>query len=91
MLIAQGELDAALAPLRETLRIREVALGANHPRTADTLTALGLLMLRRKEVDVARPMLERALGIYQSAYGPNHSKTLKGQQNVAMARKQRGP
>ncbi|HVP10142.1 MAG TPA: tetratricopeptide repeat protein [Phycisphaerae bacterium] len=62
---------AAEADFREALRIREKTLG-NHRDTAETLYALGEMLVTVGRHDDASPLLERALSIRRQLLGPDH-------------------
>jgi len=72
ILYAAGELAAAEAPMREALKLREEALGMNHPKRALSLNNLGVLYYQSGRYEDALAEYELALPIYQKVYDPNH-------------------
>ncbi|MCX4242891.1 tetratricopeptide repeat protein [Paraliomyxa miuraensis] len=56
----RGDLAAAGARLEQALRLREAALGPDHPLVAGTLTLLAQVHLDRGDRALALAMLERA-------------------------------
>jgi len=58
--------------LRRALEVREKALGPNHPDVADSLFALGTVLLEKGKVAEALPMLSRAVEVREVALGPTH-------------------
>jgi hypothetical protein len=59
-LAKRGELAAALATLRDTARVFEAELGANHPRVAGTHLVIGQVLLADLQPAAALPSLARA-------------------------------
>jgi hypothetical protein len=49
--------------LRRALEVREKALGPNHPDVADSLFALGTVLLEKGKVGESLPMLRRAVEV----------------------------
>jgi tetratricopeptide (TPR) repeat protein len=70
---AQYELAEPL--YQRALTISEQALGASHPKTADTLRALARLYHVQGQYDRAEPLYQRALAIYEQVLGAAHPKT----------------
>ncbi len=68
-LYEQGHYRQAVAPARESLTLREGALGSKDERVAEALTTLGLVHSALVKLNEARPLLERALAIRRSAFG----------------------
>lgn len=60
---------------QSALRIREVRLGPDDPKVADSLTLLGGILMIRSDFVGAEPILERAVRIREKALGPEHQDT----------------
>jgi tetratricopeptide (TPR) repeat protein len=69
--------------LRDTLAMREKALGPEHPDTATSLNNLALLLKAQGDFAGARPLLERALAIHEKALGPANRNTNRTRSNLA--------
>jgi tetratricopeptide (TPR) repeat protein len=69
---ARAQLDLAQTVLERAVKIREAALGEDHPDVAVTLTYLGTVLRRCGEPARARQVLERALEIREGALGRDH-------------------
>jgi tetratricopeptide (TPR) repeat protein len=65
------------------LAIRERFLGPEHPITASSLNALGVLLDNQGD-PVARPLLERALAIRDKALGPEHPDVAESLYNLGV-------
>ena len=57
---------------KEALRIREAALGRDHPDVGHTLMAIGMFEIQRVNYDVAEEHFRRALEMFEAAYGKSH-------------------
>jgi len=69
--------------LRDTLAIREDALGPEHPDTATSLNNLATLLNAQGDFAGARSLCERALAICEKALGPEHSGTARSLDSLA--------
>ncbi|MFO0934235.1 MAG: CHAT domain-containing tetratricopeptide repeat protein [Planctomycetota bacterium] len=69
----QGKPAEAIAAARQSLAIREEALGPDHPDVATSLNALAELLYERANSAEARPLLERALAIRERVLGRDHA------------------
>ena len=56
-----GSLDDAMDAIEEAIKIRSRSLGRQHPRVADSLVELGIILLSMDEHDDALKVFERAL------------------------------
>lgn len=56
-----GSLDDAMDAIEEAIKIRSRALGRSHPRVADSLVELGIILLSMDEHEDAVKVFERAL------------------------------
>jgi len=71
--------------LRErALAIREELLGPEHPDTAKSLNALGLLLWDQRDLDGALPLHKRALAIREKVLGHRHPETAMSMNNLAL-------
>ena len=58
--------------LRETLRLREEKLGANHPDVAEALGNLAHLLMDTYHSEEVEPLMRRALAIDEASFGKEH-------------------
>jgi serine/threonine protein kinase/Tfp pilus assembly protein PilF len=58
-----GKLDLAMTTLKESLAIREKAMGPTHPELIAPLLAMGRVEIGRGNRPAARPLLERAVAL----------------------------
>jgi Tetratricopeptide repeat/Domain of unknown function (DUF4062) len=71
--------------LRErALSIRQELLGPEHPETAKSLNALGLLLWDQRDLDGALILHQRALEVRQKVLGPQHPDTAMSMNNLAL-------
>ena len=71
-LYQQGHYAEAIPLAKESLRIREQALGPNHSDVATSLNNLALLLYKAGDYAGAQPLYERALAINEQTLGSNH-------------------
>src|SRR5438034_290814 len=71
-LYQQARYGEAIPRARETLALREQALGPTHPDVAQSLNSLARLLQATGDYAGARPLYERALRIREEALGPTH-------------------
>jgi tetratricopeptide (TPR) repeat protein len=57
---------------QNTLRIREQALGTDHPDVATTLLSMAIIHREQGKYAEAEPLYQRVLRIQEQALGPNH-------------------
>jgi CHAT domain-containing protein len=86
----KGNYDAALPIAERALAIREQALGAAHPLTAQSLNNLALLFYAKGEYGKAEPLLIRSLAISEQAFGAAHPLTATTLNNLASFYQQMG-
>lgn len=67
-----GRYGEAIVPARETLALREQALGPTHREVAASLSNLAGLLHQTGDAAGARPLYERALRTFEQALGPTH-------------------
>jgi tetratricopeptide (TPR) repeat protein len=67
-----------------------MALGPEHPDTAQTLNNLAVLLKTQGDLAGARPLYERALVIWEKALGPEHPETNQARRNLAILRLNEG-
>ncbi|KAI6651700.1 Nephrocystin-3 [Oopsacas minuta] len=68
----QNDFTQAENLYKEALRIREAALGRDHPDIAHTLMAIGLFEIQRENYSIAEEHFRRALEMFEAAYGKSH-------------------
>ena len=69
----QGQYAEAAPLYKRALKIKEKALGPDHPSVATSLNNLGLLYRAQGQYAKAEPLFKQALKIYEKALGPDHS------------------
>ena len=72
------------------LAIYEEHLGAEHPRTASTVSNLGHYLMAQSRWTEARPLLDRALRIWEETLGPRHPCVAVGLNNLAQWHRAQG-
>ncbi|MDA1272745.1 MAG: CHAT domain-containing protein [Verrucomicrobia bacterium] len=72
-----GRFHAAGRLYQRALRIREKALGPDHPSLVDSLTVAGFFYEKSKDYANAKPLYERALRISEKLHGPEHLLTAR--------------
>ncbi len=70
--ISKGDLTAAESPMREAVKLREEALGMDHPLTAESHNNLGVLFYKAGKYGDAIKEYELALPIYEKVYNGDH-------------------
>jgi tetratricopeptide (TPR) repeat protein len=81
----RGDDEAALAHLREGLRIRQAKLDPMHPRLADSHNTIGVALAAIGHHDEARVHHDRALEIRRAVYGERHPLLARTLTNRALA------
>jgi len=82
-LYRQGRYAEAIPRARETLAIREKALGPEHPDVATSLNHLAGLYEHQGQYAQAEPLSRRALAIREKALGPEHPDVAQSLQSYA--------
>ena len=67
-----GDLEAAEAPMREALNVRERTFGMHHALTAQSLNDLAGLLYQSGRYEEATSLYSQALPIHREIYGPEH-------------------
>lgn len=80
---AQEEFAEAHRIFALTLRNRQKVLGAEHPKTAQSLNNLAEFLRRHNEHDAARPLFERAIETFQKTLGASDPNTNVARRNLA--------
>ena len=83
-LYGEGKFSEALDIAKRVLKIREKALGPDHPDTALSLNKLAELYHSQGNYAAAEPLYQRALKIYEKARGPEHPETALSLNNLAV-------
>ena len=78
-----GRYQEALPLAQQALAIREKALGAQHPDTANSLNNLAVLYRTMGVYEKALPLYQRALKISEKVLGFQHPKTATNLNNLA--------
>ncbi len=84
-LTAMGEFSAALDLHRKALELRTARLGASHPLTARSYTAMGCAKSTIGDIKGAIGDFERVLSIRQSTLGDHHPLTVASYFNLGTA------
>ena len=79
-----GDYAKAEPLLQRALKIREKALGPEHPDTATSLNNLAALYRDMGDYAKAEPLYQRALKICEKALGPEHVDTANSVHNLAV-------
>ena len=79
-----GDYAKAEPLFQRALKIREKALGPDHPDTALALNNLALLYYSMGDYAKAEPLYQRALKIDEKALGPDHPDTARALNNLAL-------
>jgi non-specific serine/threonine protein kinase/serine/threonine-protein kinase len=82
--------DRADTLYRESLSIRERALGPSHPDVGSSLRGIGGVFYRRGEFAKAEDAYRRALRIYRDQFGPEHPEVAQSLSFLASALGQAG-
>jgi eukaryotic-like serine/threonine-protein kinase len=90
ILSQQAEYEEATAAYDQALRIESDALGANHPRIADSWSNLGSLAEQMGDHDAAIDYHQRALALRESMLGAHHPKVAESLNNLGNAHWGRG-
>ena len=80
----------AIAANRRAAEIYREGLGAEHPRTVRTETALAVLLAQEGELDEAHQILTRVLEMQRRTFGDDHPSTLTTLHNLASNRLRAG-
>lgn len=83
-LYGRGEYEEATTIARESLALREQALGKDHPEVATSVHNLAWLLRTQGAYDTARPLFERALAIREKALGPDHPQVATSLNHLAL-------
>jgi tetratricopeptide (TPR) repeat protein len=86
----QGSYTEAEALYKRALKIREKALGPDHPHVAASLNNLAVLYKAQGKYAEAEPLYKRALGIVEEALGPDHPLVATICENMAKLCRQMG-
>ena len=78
-----NRLDRALPLYEETLALKKVKLGPDHPETLATMSNLGRGYQYAGQLDRALPLLEETLALQKARLGPDHPDTLDTMNNLA--------
>lgn len=81
----QGDFEAATDIARDALAIRVDALGPDHPRTAISLTTLGVLARELGRTTEAEDYHRQALRIRREHFGEDHAYVAESLRNLALA------
>jgi tetratricopeptide (TPR) repeat protein len=82
-LYRQGRYSEATPLAQRVLRIREAALGPNHPDVGTSLNNLAILYQDQGLYRDAEPLFKRALAISEKAFGANHPNVATSLNNLA--------
>jgi len=79
-----------ISNLSKALQIREIALGAEHPDIAKSLSNLAALYISQGTYEQAEPLYLRALEILEKVLGRSHPDTIPPLNNLAVMYKDQG-
>jgi CHAT domain-containing protein/Tfp pilus assembly protein PilF len=83
-LLGKGQFGQAIPLAERALKLREKALGAEHPDTATSLNNLAELYKDKGDYARAEPLYRRALAIYEKMLGAEHPNTAILLNNLAL-------
>ncbi|MER0205038.1 MAG: CHAT domain-containing protein [Nitrosomonas sp.] len=79
----QGQYEKALTFARQALEVAEKTVGPEHPNTATSLLAMGLLYKDLGQLDKVEPLYQRALAINEKVLDPEHPDVALSLNNLA--------
>ncbi|MDP6582150.1 MAG: serine/threonine-protein kinase, partial [Vicinamibacterales bacterium] len=85
-----GEYDRAEPLLRSALETRQQILGADDPDVAQSLNALGELLLYQGDYEAAEPLWREALDLRRTLFGDTHPDVAEMLSNLAIVHQIRG-
>ncbi|MEM1180292.1 MAG: serine/threonine-protein kinase [Acidobacteriota bacterium] len=85
--LERNRLEQAEALFLESLRLREHALGAEHPHVASSLESLCTLARDRQQFEAAAEFCLRSLGIKRQVYGDQHNQVAWALQQLGVVRR----
>ncbi|NOX57947.1 MAG: serine/threonine protein kinase [Planctomycetes bacterium] len=85
-----GQINEAMAQLRDVLARQQRALGETHTETLATMTTLGGMYQEVGRLDEARDTLEFVRESFAKTFGPRHPRTLTADANFASLQVQLG-
>jgi CHAT domain-containing protein/tetratricopeptide (TPR) repeat protein len=83
-LYGEGKYPEATEIAKRALKIREKALGPEHPDTGTIINNLALLYETQGDYAAAEPLYQRALVISEKTQGPDHPETATSLNNLAV-------
>ena len=86
----QGRYAEAELMIRRALRIRESVYGSGHPKVAETLQALSVVLSGQNREDELESVCRRALAITEKTLGPHHSLVAASLTNLGSYLMERG-
>jgi tetratricopeptide (TPR) repeat protein len=88
--LGSRKLDVALPLLEDTLKLRKVKLGTDHPDTLASMNNLALAYLHTRKLDLALPLYQDTLKLRTAKLGADHPDTLMSMNNLAGAYQEGG-
>ncbi len=85
-----GKLEEAELHLRDALKLRERALGPDHPALAESLGKLGFVLEQTGDLKQALTHYRRALEIEEQALGPDHPDLALSLDDIGVAQRRLG-
>jgi CHAT domain-containing protein/tetratricopeptide (TPR) repeat protein len=85
-----GRYGEAIPLATEVLRIRETALGPDHPDVATSLNGLAGLYRAQGNYGAAEPLFQRSLSIRETNLGPDHPAVATSLNNLALLYQNQG-
>lgn len=83
VMVAQGQVEAAVPVQEDGFRIRMATMGPDNPRTSDIAESLAMAWVSLGDLEKGRQLLEQALRGHEKAYGADHTSTLETRGNLA--------
>ncbi|MEO8635616.1 MAG: serine/threonine-protein kinase [Gemmatimonadales bacterium] len=82
-----GDVDGAIAQLREVMTVASRRYAADDPRLAEVQQALGDAWLAKQRTDSAVPLLAAASSTFQHRFGPTHPQSIAALHDLERARR----
>ena len=80
-----GDVDGAIAQLRDVMTVASGRYAADDPRLAEVQEALGDAWLAKQRPDSAAPLLAAAAATFQRRFGPTHPQTIAARHDAEQA------
>jgi eukaryotic-like serine/threonine-protein kinase len=83
--LQRNQFEEAEALFSESLALERLRFGKDHPKAANALNNLSIVMMKTKRYDEAGQALRAAIAVYEETYGEKHPKVARLRFNLAGA------